>query len=156
MKRYQVIEEIRRANLRMIVSRIGSAEIQQRLAISKQRLHNLIGRSATRPIGSELARRIESVAKYPIGWLDHQHPDLTNDFEDLMTLAETLPPERFAKLVEVMGAAHAAWELAQAKKSEQNKPTEINQQKGGTQSDSDKEPGNPRSAPTRLPKRTPT
>jgi len=117
-KKYKVVEEIRLDNTRTISARIGVEALRERLGISRQRLHQLIGKNPARIIGSELARRIEQVNRYPRGWLDHEHLEDESDFAKLMAYADTVPPERFKRLYEMIRAFIA---LANANRSEQHK-----------------------------------
>jgi hypothetical protein len=104
-QRFNDIYEIRRANARTIATRVGVDELRRRLGCSRQRLHALIGVKAVKNIGSDLARTIERIAHYPHNWLDNQHSEDISDFEQLISYAETLPPDRFARLVQMIHLA---------------------------------------------------
>lgn len=74
------IEEIRLENARsLVMSECGNVQARfgARLGLSRQLVNNYMGKTPTKNIGSELARRIESEFGRPIGWMDERHTGRT-------------------------------------------------------------------------------
>lgn len=73
--KYKAAKEIRRENLKLIVSRYASAaEAAKDLKRSEAQINNLL--SGRENIGDSLARAIEKAAKEPYGWLDSPPPNM--------------------------------------------------------------------------------
>jgi len=96
------ISAIRRRHARVIVERVGSiAEFCDRLGITRQRAHALLGVNSTRNIGDELARRIEDVFSLPKNSLDHLNTDPSTlaDALEFIERNETSQPDKIAEQV---------------------------------------------------------
>lgn len=71
------ISEIRRANLRKLAKLAGGRpELAEKLEMAYAQLTHLIGKTPTRNIGPNVARRAEEVFGLTHGWLDIIHTDL--------------------------------------------------------------------------------
>lgn len=81
------IKDIRRANLRYLQNRSirngeSKADFAEKVGTSASTLSQILGGKAVRNLGDDLARKIETNLELTHGWMDQQHPELT-DAEDV-------------------------------------------------------------------------
>jgi hypothetical protein len=70
------IKTIRKMNVRILESEVGSLTALARLAGTTQSyLSQCVGKGAFRAVGDDMARRLEFGTKKPHGWMDESHID---------------------------------------------------------------------------------
>lgn len=70
----RIIDEIRLRNARQLAEQVGGIPpFAKRMDVTRQYAHHIIGNKAFKPIGRNMARRIEEVFGVPVGWLDVDH-----------------------------------------------------------------------------------
>ncbi len=94
------INAIRRRNLRIVVDRAGSVTaFCAKLGVTRQRVHVLIRPHATRNIGDEFARKIETVYNLRKNWMDHVNQERSNiaDAFEQIERDQVSHPDRIAE-----------------------------------------------------------
>jgi SOS-response transcriptional repressor LexA len=68
------INQIRLKNARWLVEQVGGVpSFAARLSTTRQYVHHIAGNKAFKPIGNNMARRIEEAFSMPLGWMDIDH-----------------------------------------------------------------------------------
>lgn len=99
MSEYQDINETRRRGMRLKVQEHGLDVVCEKLGVHKNQMRHWIGRTPSRNISDEVARKLERVLKLPRNWMDNPHPDEESAIEQMMSL----PPKDF--LAHALGKA---------------------------------------------------
>ncbi len=91
---YQTIDEIRRANLEMVIEReYGgvSLRLAEAMGIPQTQITRCTSNAASRRnVGDKLARDIERAAGLPVGWMDCVHDEM----DDVYDILNGLPSDR--------------------------------------------------------------
>lgn len=105
-------EEIRRENARRLAKKIGGkAKFARFVEIDPTQVSQLIGPKPTKNIGNSISRRIEQAFKFPVGYLDSDHPEIEGDSKGgAPDQVESAPPgsrsDGWSELTRVDAAEH--------------------------------------------------
>lgn len=89
---YKPVAEIRRENLERVISDVfGGVALRLAEAIGVAPPHIARVRKSgkwSQNIGDQMARNVEVAARLPEGWLDHQHDDMEELYDQIKSLDE--------------------------------------------------------------------